>query len=144
MCGRSFATRDGAGAATGENVFVPTRGAPEESRVRFRLGEATVDNDNASLAILAIAVVLIGCGTSLEAPGLAILYAVVMLPALLAVFVKRRRRLASHSKVGWGETIADLLSGVALAIAILVALPVAAFIALLIFCAVMLASHRPF
>ena len=100
--------------------------------------EATVDN--ASLAILAVALILIGCGISLEAPGLAILYAIIMLPALLVVYVQRRRRLARAGPVGWRDTIVDFFSGVALAIGILVALPVVAIIALMIYCAVMQAS----
>jgi hypothetical protein len=129
-------------AAPRENVFVDARGWSDEGSVERPRTDATVDN--ASLAILALALILIGCGIAFEAPGLAILYTFIMLPALLAVYEKRRRRLASDQVVGWGDTIADLFSGVALGIGILVALPVLAFIALLIFCAVMFASHGSF
>ena len=87
---------------------------------------------------------LVGCGISLEARGLAILYTIIMLPALLTVYVKRQRRLASDQPVGWEHTIVDLLSGVALGIGILVALPVVACIALFLFCAVLLATHKSF
>jgi hypothetical protein len=63
---------------------------------------------------------------------------------LLAVYVKRQRRLASDRPPGWGDTIVDFFSGVALAIGILVALPVVAIIALMIYCAVISATHGSF
>jgi TRAP-type uncharacterized transport system fused permease subunit len=144
MCGKWFGSDDDAAVAPGANVFVATREAsgPRPPHVQPRRREATVDN--ASLAILALALLLIGCGISLEAPGLAILYTVIMLPALLAVYVKRQRRLASDRSVGWGDTIVDLFSGVALAIGILVALPIVSIIALMIYCAVIAAAHKSF
>ncbi len=138
MCGRSFSAKEDVRAAPRKNVFVAARGSSDEGRVQRPQAEATVDN--ASLAILAVALILIGCGISLEAPGLAILYAIIMLPALLVVYVQRRRRLARAGPVGWRDTIVDFFSGVALAIGILVALPVVAIIALMIYCAVMQAS----
>jgi hypothetical protein len=124
MCDRSFSTQAAVPAAPSENVFVATRGWSDEGRVERPRTEASVDN--ASLAILALALILIGCGISFEAPGLAILYTMIMVPALLAVYVKRQRRLASDGAVGWGDTITDLFSGAALAIGMLVALPVLA------------------
>jgi hypothetical protein len=142
MCGRSFTEQAAVRTAPRENAFVATRGSSDEGSVQRPQAEATVDN--ASLAILAIALILIGCGISLEAPGLAILYTVIMLPALLAVYVKRQRRLASDRPPGWGDTIVDFFSGVALAIGILVALPVVAIIALMIYCAVISATHGSF
>jgi hypothetical protein len=145
MCGKWFGNEDQAGvAAPGDNVFVatPDRSGPSPRYIAPRHGETTVDNT--TLVILALALLLIGGGISLEAPGLAILYAVIMLPALAAVYIKRQRRLASDRPAGWGETIVDFFSGVALAIGILVVLPVVAIIALMIYCAVMMATQRTF
>jgi hypothetical protein len=142
MCGGFFGKPDAAGVAPAENVFVAPRGPSYDRPVQHRQSETTVDNT--SLAILALALILIGGGISLEAPGLAILYAVIMLPALLAVYVKRQRRLATKPAVGWGDTIVDLFSGVALAIGILVALPIVSIIALMIYCAVIVAAHKSF
>jgi hypothetical protein len=142
MCGKWFGSDDDAAvAAPGANLFVATRdpSGPSPRYMQSRGTEATVDNT--SLAILALALLLIGCGISLEAPGLAILYTVIMLPALLAVYVKRQRRLASDRPVGWGDTIVDFFSGIALAIGILVALPIVSIIALMIYCAVISAAH---
>lgn len=97
--------------------------------------------DSASVAILALALILIGCGIALEAPGLGILYTIIMLPAFLTVYVRRQRRFASERGVSWGDTIVDFFSGVALAIGILVALPIVSIIALMIYCAVITRGH---
>jgi hypothetical protein len=139
MCGASLVAKGAGGAAVGENIFVARRGASESRPPQYREMQASVDN--ASLAFMALALVIVGCGIAREAPGLGIVYAIVMLPAMLATVVKRSRRIQSHRSAGWGDTIADLFSGIAIGIGILVALPVVAIIAVLIFCAVTASSQ---
>jgi hypothetical protein len=95
-----------------------------------------------TLAVMSVGLIVVGAGVSLEAPGMGITYTVILLPALIATFVKRRRRLRSNQTPGWGDTVADFFGGIAIAIGLLIALPVVAVVALALYCAVASASFR--
>jgi len=139
LCNASLTSQRDVGAEPGDNTFVPAR---KERSPRANFGEQDENKsvDNISVAVLIASLLVIRAGIVYEAPGLGIMFAIIVVPALFAVLVKRERRMQSDHPADWGDTISDFLGAVGVTIGILVLLPVVAVIALLIFCAVMLAS----
>jgi hypothetical protein len=140
MCGRSLAVKGAAGVAAGENVFAATPEPSPPRRAQPRSAEHAVDN--ATLAVMSVGLLIVGAGVAHEAPGLGTTYILIILPALIATFVKRRRRLRSNQTPGWGDTVADFIGGIAIAIGLLIVLPLVAVLALALYCAVANPSFR--
>jgi hypothetical protein len=97
-------------------------------------------NDSSTLIAILVTIVLVGAGIAYEAPGLAIVYAMVVLPAIVATLIKRERRVQSDAMNELGDTIADFLGSLAITFGILLLLPIVAVIAFGIFCAIVLAT----
>jgi hypothetical protein len=145
MCGRLLAAKGTAGVAAGENVFVTTPESSPPRRAQLRVAQPRPTQhavDNATLAVMSVGLLIVGAGVAHEAPGLGTTYIVIILPALIATFVKRRRRLRSNQTPGWGDTVADFIGGIAIAIGLLIVLPLVAVLALALYCAVANPSFR--
>jgi len=86
-----------------------------------------------NLLIVAL-VIVVGLGLAQIAPGLAILYAVLVLPGLATMFVVALRRRQDGRPQGFLAKIGTLFLGVAVALFGIGALGIAAVIALALFC----------
>ena len=85
-------------------------------------------------AVLAAVILLVGLGAALTQPGMAIMLAVIVVPALAATVIRTQRKQARQGYVSWGERLATFVVSAALAVGILSLLGVAAVIALIAFC----------
>jgi hypothetical protein len=139
--GHSAATRT---AAPRQNVFVPTRdrlpkrriSGPESGGQDFALGTWIVVALNCGLG-------LVGIGLWLQAPGYAILYMLVVSPAMIALFVsqeRRERREGRSTLDSVGDFIDTYFSALAKTVALLSLLTAATFSALFLFCCALLYS----
>jgi hypothetical protein len=91
-------------------------------------------------AVLALVIVLVGVGAALTEPGLAIMMAIVVAPALVATAVRIQHQKVRRGYVGWGERLATFLVSASLVFALLSLLGVALVIAMIVFCFVALAT----
>lgn len=87
-----------------------------------------------STCLLLGVVLLVGLGLAVDEPGTAILYAIVVSPALLATLIRTQLKRASHGRVSWAEKFATLMISGALTVSIVTVLCVAACVALFVYC----------
>ena len=82
-------------------------------------------------------VLLVGLGLAVDEPGMAMFYAIIVSPALLATLVRSIQKQATHGHVTWGERFATLIISGALTLSLLPVLCLSACPALLISCLTM-------
>lgn len=137
LCNASLSGQRDVGAEPGDNTFVPAR---EERSAHSNVSEQEYNRttDNMFFVALLAIVLLIGAGIALQAPGLAISFGIIVVPAMLAAFVKRERRMQTDRQGDWKDVVGDflgtLLRTVVVTIGILFLLPFALVIALWIYC----------
>ncbi|MFV1965194.1 MAG: hypothetical protein ACC628_07195 [Pirellulaceae bacterium] len=89
----------------------------------------------ATLFVLS-AVMLIGIGLGAQAPGLAVVYVVLVLPALIGSWVRIKRREARVGHTSWSERFVTLAMSGAITLGVLGLLFAALLVALFAFCIV--------
>jgi hypothetical protein len=87
----------------------------------------------ATLLLVGIAV-LIGVGLAIEEMGMAIVYAIVAAPAVIATLVRVQYRKRQVGQVSWAEWFVTLVVSASIVIAVLVLLVVASIAALILYC----------
>lgn len=90
---------------------------------------------------IVITLVAVGLGLSLVAPGMGFLFAIVALPALIGTMVRIKKQQLEGGPIGWSDKLTMFLLSTAVTVATIAVLCVAAFIALFVFCWVILLSH---
>jgi multisubunit Na+/H+ antiporter MnhB subunit len=118
-----------------EKVFVATRAqTPTRQKPRSERLSEDVPTRIALLIGLNAALGIVGIGLWRRAPGLAVLYVLVVAPAVTAMYVSFDRQRHSDSLGRVGELIDGVLSVLARTFAILCLLLLAIFCALFLFC----------
>lgn len=85
-------------------------------------------------AVLAVLLLAVAVGAAFSQPGLLVLMAIVVVPALMAVFVRSQRKQRLQGRVGWGERLATFLVSASLMIGILGLVAVGLLVTLFVFC----------
>jgi multisubunit Na+/H+ antiporter MnhB subunit len=124
-----------------EKVFVATRApTPKPQKPRFEGLSDDMPTRIAMLIGLNAALGIVGIGLWRRAPGLAVLYVLVVAPAVTAMYVSFDRQRHSDSLGRVGDFIDGVLSVLARTFAILCLLVLAIFSALFLFCSFALLS----
>jgi multisubunit Na+/H+ antiporter MnhB subunit len=124
-----------------EKVFVATRAqTPARQKPRFEGLSDDMPTRIAMLIGLNAALGIVGIGLWRRAPGLAVLYVLVVAPAVTAMYVSFDRQRHSDSLGRVGDFIDAVLSVLARTFAILCLLVLAIFSALFLFCSFALLS----
>lgn len=111
-----------------EVVREPPRYAPEDTVF------ATMS------AVLALIILLVGVGSAFVQPGVTILMAIVVVPALVATLVRVGSKQARTGYVSWGERLGTFLISASLTVGVLVLLALSAIIALVVYCFYLISS----
>jgi hypothetical protein len=92
------------------------------------------------LLLLLASLGVIGVGLWTQAEGLAVLYLIVVVPALLAIFVSLDRQRQSGDTSTIGDYVVDALSALLKTVAVFILILIAIVIAAGVFCFVMMSS----
>ena len=87
-----------------------------------------------TLLLVVIALVAVGFGIVREAAGLAVLYAIVVTPALLATLIATARRRSAGRPMGGGDKFKTFFIWVCITLAAIPLLGIAAVVALVLYC----------
>ena len=95
-------------------------------------------------AIVAVVVLLVGIGAAVSDPGMAIGFAIIVVPALVATVVRAQQTRARQGYVTWGERLATFMVSVSLMFALLSLLSMAAIVAFIFYCFYALGTGQGF
>jgi hypothetical protein len=104
------------------------------------VGEPSLAVAAASMLGLSVALLLVGIGAYLVEPGLAIVYAIVVVPPLLATLVTGLARRAGGRPLSLGSRVLTFFVSGVITVGVLGLLCIAAFVAFFVFCLVALSA----